>query len=378
MPSVETAASFDAAIDESCLYTEEEMIQEIQRIAGENPERTISRDFFRTHSEIPEREWARVFATFPQYKRSAGLLPTRTASREIAAYAKHKSVEDLRDYNQVKAGWKESFLKPSSKRNQTFLVGSDMHDEMCDPFYRRLFVEAAKTYKPSKIILNGDIFDAPEVSAYEKRPREFRPRERVLWVSNLLADLRGQVPDAEINLVEGNHEYRLIHHIVDKSPFLLEILDLNGHDIKSLLGLTNYEVNYFSRADLATFTEADIRKEIRKNYYMFKDHVLFHHFPEGRHFGMPGVSGHHHKYQVWSMFNATYGAYNWLQLGAGSRRHVDYTEAGKWQNGFALVHVDLNNKQNTVFEYIDCTNETCKMNGSEYRRTEKEKLFIPI
>jgi len=356
----------------------EELIEKLQTLQ-QNNDHPISRDFARKNGII-DAEWSSYFSTFNSFKLAAGLSPTKTALKEIRAFEKHESVETLKEYNKTKFGWKNIWKKDSLKRFQTFLVCSDVHDLHCDPFFRRLFVLAVKQYKPEKIILNGDIFDMPEVSKYTTRLADLKPKERVLWVSNFLYDLREASPDSEINFVEGNHEYRLIHHLLEKTPSMVELLDIHGFDIKTLLGLDNYEVNYYSSADIATFTEADIRNELKKNYYIFKDFVVFYHFPQGRTiFGMPGISGHHHKLQIWPEYNATYGSYNWMQIGAGATRHADYTDAaGKWQNGFALVHVDLNEKKNTTFEYIDCTGEVCVLNGNRYLRYENEKTFQPL
>jgi predicted phosphodiesterase len=352
-----------------------EIIELLLAFAENNP--TIKRDDFR--KIVPESEYLKHFADFDDLKVKAGLAPTRTAKKEFRAFKLHKSVESLKDYNKEKFGWKEIWKRPSNRRFQFILCGSDMHDLYCDPFYRRMFIEAAKKYQPQIIVLNGDILDMPEFSKYNKRVSDLKPRERLLWLSHFLSDLRNASPDSEINYVEGNHEYRLIHHILEKTPSMEELIDICGLNIRNLLQLDNFEVNYYSRADIGTFTESDIRNELKKNYYMFRDLVVFYHYPEGRtKFGMPGVSGHHHKYQVWPMRNITYGTYNWVQMGAGSIRHAEYLDhAEAWQNGFTMVCADTQNKQNLNINYIDCTNETCVFDSTLYHRTESEKLLMP-
>lgn len=357
------------------------MIYELQRVAEENPEKIISRDFFRkddTHL-IREVDYTAEFGTWSAFKIAAGLQPTRTIQKEIRAFARHSEVSELRDYNHDKNNLKDIHKRESDDRFQTFLVGSDQHDIECDPFYRRMFIEAARSYNPSKIIFNGDLYDMYEFSSYKKRPANLRIGERVLWVRNFMAELRNMCPDAEFNMVEGNHEYRFIRHIIENSPYLAEVLDINGYNIKKVLGLDEFEVNYYANADLGTFTDSDINNELRNNYYLFRDFVMFYHYPKGKEqFHMPGVSGHHHKYQVWPMHNITYGSFKWMQIGGGAKRKADYTDAAsKWQNGFGLVHVDLNDKKNTIFEYIDCTYNACRMNGKTYFRTETEKLVVP-
>jgi len=363
-------------------FSREFMISELQRVAEENPEKIISRDFFRkdiTHL-IKESDYISEFGTWPAFKVAAGIQSTRSALKQYKAFGQHSEVSDLRDYNHSKNNLKDIHKREYYSRFQTFLVGSDQHDIECDPFYRRMFIEAAKLNNPTKIIFNGDLYDWYEFSSYKKRPENLKIGERILWVRNFMTDLRNTCPDAEFNLVEGNHEYRFIRHIIENSPHLAEVLDINGYNIKKILGLDEFEVNYYANADLATFTNSDINNELRNNYYMFKDFLMFYHYPKGKNqFQMPGISGHHHKLQVWPMFNATYGTFKWMQIGGGAKRKAEYTDsAAAWQNGFALIHVDLDNKKNTVFEYIDCTYDMCRINGNTYFRNVNEKAVVPI
>jgi hypothetical protein len=124
-----------------------------------------------------------------------------------------------------------------------------------------VLVETIDRVQPERIVLDGDIFDLPEFSKYTQDPREFAPVERIKWVHQFLNDLREAAPDAQIDFVEGNHEYRLLRHLSEATPALMTVLaDLHGMTIPDLLGLTRYEVNFVARADLTAFTETDIKK----------------------------------------------------------------------------------------------------------------------
>jgi len=357
-------------------YSREQCIEEMQTIAaGQGGAPT--RDTFRDNSIISETDWTFWFGNYSEFKKQAGLDLTRHESRFVEKIARSASTYDVCKKNREKWGWKDSYPKPSLVRYQTFLVVSDIHDIQCDPFYRRMIVEAAKVYKPTKVIYNGDTFDCLEFSSYNKKFGDLKLRERHEWVSNLFLDLRNAAPDAEHNMIEGNHEYRLVSHLTSQSPMIIDLLDLHGWSVPDFFGLNEFEINYYSRSDLGTFTEADIQNELKRNYYQFSEHVLFHHFPQGKMFGMPGCSGHHHAFKVWNCFNATYGAYNWYQTGGGSRRYVDYDikMGQQWTNGFMLVHIDLQNKKNSVFEYVDCTKDFCMLAGVRYNRKSNERLF---
>jgi hypothetical protein len=354
----------------------EDIIEIYKEEKSNNPEVKITRDYF--IKIVPKGIIDKKFGSFNNLKLKVGDIPTRTAFKEMKSYEKHKSVEGLKEYNKEKFSWANKFnFKDDKYRLKYITVVSDMHDLKCDPFYYRMFLNNIKN-KPDMIVLNGDILDLPEFGKYSNKLSEFRIKDRISWLHKFLKDIRELCPDVLINYIEGNHEYRLIHHILEKSPMMEELIDFCGFNIRKLLGLDEFKVNYYSRADIGTFTEADINNELKKNHYIAYDNVVFYHYPEGRtRFGMPGVSGHHHKLQVWPMYNYTFGTYNWIQTGAGAIRNADFTDSSFcWQNGFAEVIVDVKNKKNLIMNNIDCTGEFCYMNGGIFQRNEHELKFM--
>lgn len=355
-------------------WTEEDCIAELRRIAEMDEDKVVTRNYFRVHSTISESTWNRYFGTFQEFKRQAGITLSRHAHALERSIAKHASKDVQRRMMIDKLGWEGTYAKPSGKRFQTALIGSDIHDIHCDPFYRHMFVDAARRAQPEKIVLDGDLFDLTEFAKFTQDPREYKPVKRIAWVHGFLSDLREAAPEAEITIVEGNHEFRLVRHLTEATPAMMTILsDLHGMTVPDLLGLSRFEVNYVARMDLAAFHEKDIRDEMRKNYVILWDSLLVHHFPDGRSMGYPGVNGHHHKHLVWSAYSPVFGPYEWHQLGAGHRREAHYCAAEKWSNGFVLAHVDTH-KRLTQFEYIDCTHEHALMGGRWYAR---EAVSVP-
>lgn len=354
-------------------WTADDCIAELQRVAAIDPERPITRNFFRVHSKISEATWNRYFGSFLEFRRQAGLILSRHAHRLERDIAKHASRDQMRSMMVDKTSWEGKYQRPSKSRFKTILNASDLHDKLCDPFYRRLLIEAARRAQPEKIVLGGDIFDLPGFSRYVQDPREYDPKGRIEWVQALLRDLREAAPNAEIDLIEGNHEFRLIRHMTESTPALVTVLaDLHGMTIPDLLGLTKYEVNYVARMDLATFTERDITKELRKNYLIVWDAVLFHHFPDAFNMGYPGANGHHHKHTVRPNFSPSFGSYEWHQTGAGHRKEANYCSAEKWSNGFLFAHVDTHTKR-TVFEYVD-VRDFAIIGGTFYTRLSSERF----
>ena len=357
-------------------WTAEDCIGELLRVAKLEPTKVISRNHFRVYSDISESTWNRYFGTFLEFKRQAKIILSRHAHRLERSIAKHASVDKLRDMNIEKRLWEGRYLRPTSARFQTALVGSDLHDLECDPFYLRLFIDTARRVQPEKIILDGDIFDLPEFSKYAQDPREFKVIDRIKWVHKLLAALRKACPNSEITLIEGNHEYRLLRHLGEQNQALLVVLnDLHGYTVPSLLGLKDFEVNYVAKADMTAFSERDIKEQIGKNYITCWDNaVLFGHYPNMREMGIPGANGHHHRHIVWNSYSPIYGSWEWHQLGCGHKREASYCAGEKWSNGFLLVHVDTVSKR-SQFEYLDVSHDHCFIGGKLYHREDYEPVM---
>lgn len=347
-----------------------ELIELLKNLQKENPDKAITRDFFRKTTTTFDSAWQKFFGSWLEFKAAAGLEDSKTVRKLSSSISKHASVDGLREYNEQKNKWDGKFLKPTGDRLQTIICGSDFHDKLCDPFHRAIFVDTVKRVKPNKIVLNGDVLDLYEFSRYTKDPRKVDIMSAIQWVYKFLEDLREAAPDAEIHWVEGNHENRLIKLLAESAPSLMPILsDIHGMSVGSLLGLDKYEVNYISKANLATFNETDVKKEIAKNYYIAYDSVLFHHFPYAKEWGMAGTNGHHHSHRCEVKFSAQKGPYEWHQTGGGHIRNADYATGEKWTNGFLLIHVDTQTKKNQ-FEYFDTTPDIVCVAGKYFIRED--------
>ncbi len=243
--------------------SKQDCIKELRRIAEIDVTKIITRNFFRNNSKYAESAWSKHFGTFEEFKRAANIIPSRFARGMETSVARHASVDAMREMNKQKMGFEGKYLKPSGKRYQTIMVASDIHDIECDPFWRFLFLDTLKRVKPQRIILNGDVFDLPEFGSYPVDPREWDVVGRIQWVHKFLEEIRNICPDAEIDFIEGNHEYRLLRHLGEASPAMKAVLsDLHGWTVPKLLGLDKYQLNYIAPADLATFTKADAKAEL--------------------------------------------------------------------------------------------------------------------
>jgi hypothetical protein len=353
--------------------TREDCVNLLRGIAEMYPWKIITRNFFRNNSGISESTWNRYYGTFEEFKRQAKLKLSRQAHNLERQIAKHASVDHYRALNDERAGYDGKYSKDHTGRFQTMLVGFDFHDIEVDPFALRVWHEAVKRAQPDKIVFGGDIFDLPEFGFYAVDPREWDAVGRIEFAhKKILGPTRVQAPDAEITMIEGNHENRLMRMMADGSKALRVILsDLHGMTVGSLLKLDDLEINYVAKADLAAWTKGSIKKELKRNFATFYDTILVHHFKEGMSKGMPGCHGHSHKHLCWAKESPAFGSYEWHQFGGMHIRDACYTDGEKWSVGFGLIHVDTKTKF-TNFEYIPVTDQAV-LGGVRYVRQANEE-----
>ena len=353
--------------------TKDECIADLRRIAVANPTMAISRNYYRVHGKYAESVWSQWAGTFEEFKRQAGLKLTRQQHKLERDIAKHASVDHYRKTSEDRRNYGETYLRPNTARFKTIVIASDLHDEEMDPFYRRVLIDTIKRVKPDTFVLGGDGLDLPEFGKYSVDPREWGPVRRIKVMHKFCEDIRNIAPDMQFDWLEGNHEYRMMRHLSDETPALKAVLsELHGMTVRQLLGLDKYGINYLAKADLAAYRERDIVKEVGRNYQIYHDCLLVHHFPDGRNFGLPGVNGHHHKHISWPHFSPVYGAYEWHQLGCGHKRDASYCAGEKWHMGFMIANLDSWTRQ-VNFDYVPVT-DFAVSGGVWYRREKAEEV----
>lgn len=351
-------------------WTATDCVAELQRVANIDTNRVVSRNWFRIHSEISEATWNRYFGTFHEFKRQAGIVLSRQQHHLEKQIARHASVDHYRTFRQERGSYEGKYLRPSGQRFKTALIMSDLHDMECDPFFLEVAIDVARRLQPTYVNFNGDIFDLPEFGRYNVDPRQWDVVGRMRFVhEKIFAPLRAAAPDAQFDFVEGNHEHRLLKHMADATPALMTVLaDLHGLSVSKLLGLDRFQINYIAKADLAAYTLSNIKEEVGRNFKVYDDMLLCHHFPDGRRMGMPGVNGHNHRYQVWSEYNHVFGSYNWIQAGCGHVRDATYCNGEAWNLGFTIAWLDTHRKL-VNFEYVPIT-DFAVAGGKFYSREE--------
>jgi len=363
--------------------TPEDCCAILSSMAEHDPDRFITRNYFRLWSGIKESTWNHHFGTFSEFKKQAGVTLARGPSRMERHLAKHASSDTYRAISEERRNYGEKYLKDRPGDFKTILAFTDVHDIDCDPFALRVLLDTAKTAAGviDTVVIGGDLFDLPEFSRWTQDPREWDVVGRIGFIhENILRPLREILGDkVQIDVLEGNHEARLLRHMADATPALKAVLsDLHGMTVSKLFGLDEFEVNYVAQCDLSALSwrKTDHNKELARNWKVYHDCVLSHHFTSyGKKKGMPGFSGHHHRHQVWTNDSPVFGPFEWHQFGAMHVRQASYTDGEAWNNGFSLIHVHKPSKS-VQFEYTTVGQEFAVSAGKFYTRGPKENLLV--
>lgn len=348
--------------------THQEAIDDLRALAEANPERAISRNWYRVHGKYSESAWGEHFGVFSEFKRQAGIVLTRQQHMHERNIAKHVSADHYREMNNVARSYGDKYDKPTNKRYKQAIFVSDMHDKHVDPFAKDVLVDTVKRVQPDVIILGGDLLDCPEFGRYNVDARQWDVVGRIKYLhEEILKPLRDAAPNAQIDYIVGNHEFRIIKHLADNTQALRVVLsDLHGMTLGSLLGLDEFQINLVCKSDLAAYNLSDQHKEIAKNYKVYWDSFVASHEPYGKSLGMAGISGHHHVTRIHSLYNETFGAYSWVESPGMHKLDAEYCHP-KWQLGFVVITCDTETKR-TVFDVATLSENFGIVGGVFYER----------
>lgn len=361
--------------------TAEECCELLRGMVHNEPKKFITRNYFRKYSGIKESTWTHFFGKFAEFKRQAGIVPSRGAHRLELDLSRHVSADVYRAVSEERKEYAGKYEKPRrAGRYKLMLVASDFHDRDCDPFALRVFLDTVKRLGGvlDAIVIGGDLFDLPEFGRHTQDPRDWDASGRIRFAhDNILAPLRTAAPRCQIDLIEGNHDARMVRYLADSTPAMRAVLsDLHGFTVAKLFGLDKFEINYIGKADLAaaSWSRRDHNKEIERNWKVYYDCFLVHHFPHGKKKQMPGCNGHHHQHRVWAFDSPLFGPYEWHQIGAMHVRDASYTDGERWTNGFLLVHIDTE-KRLVNPEYVTIS-DFAVVGGKYYGRRPSEEVLL--
>lgn len=262
------------------------------------------------------------------------------------------------------------------------LVASDFHAQFTDKFAMRVLLDTAARMQPDVIALNGDVLDLYDLSRYGKDPTAGRNVQgEINFVKEAIFEpLRAAAPNAQIDLIEGNHEWRLIKYLMEQAPGLagLECLEFG-----TLLDLDKYEINLVARK---AFRRTAVKSRVRfENFTIYGDGALLltHGSCTGQNpakselerWGHNGVSGHIHRPFLHTGGNGLTGTKTWYVTGCMARTSLSRmymeTPAG-WQNGFAFAQT---HKSFTQITPVTFQGNWANVAGKAYFKTEDKPVI---
>ena len=351
--------------------TKAQIIADIRRVQEANPTKFISRNFYRAYGKFSEATWNRHFGTFAEFRKQAGLELNRFQQSVERDIARHAHLDIYRQFQKDEVDpWIGKYNVPDNgTRFKKIMVCSDLHDKELDPFCWSVFLDTCTRVQPDLVVLAGDIFDQAEFSKFDQDPRNFSIKESFDFVKQkIFKPLREVCPDAQIDFVIGNHDWRILKYLANKTPNLKVLLsDVLGLTLADLFGLPEFKINLVSRLDLAAFSPSETRGEIKNNFKIYYDCLVIDHHGIGT-FGMSGCSGHTHRTNMASSANLVRGPIHWVTMGCMSKIDFDYQERlNKSHQSFCLWHVDTETKQCQPEHFI-FTDKMIVVAGKYYTR----------
>lgn len=213
---------------------------------------------------------------------------------------------------------------------------SDIHIPYHDLGALKIALRYLVEYKPTHIILNGDVADFFSLSFWEKDPRQRDfPGERKAIVQ-FLTSLKKMFPQTTIIWKDGNHTERYSRFMKLKAPELLGIDEL---ELEQLLSL-----------DKLGITRVKDKRPIMLGEHFYVVHG--HEFSFGisspvnpaRGFYMKAkvncIGGHLHRTSEHSEKTLSGKVISCWSTGSLCDMHPDYAPINGWNHGFATVEVE--------------------------------------
>lgn len=350
------------------------VIEDIHRVK-EHPDNNsfnspVSRNVYRRLGHYPQIIISDLFGgVWAEALREADLEESRTVRRaghKASTLRHHQRIAEYADREVLPLTGLYDYSKGKNNRGIIkVLVGADFHSWFVDPFALQVFLDmvelsVAPLGTAGEIVLNGDVWDFPQISRHRKMPGHFHlnlHQERVWGRDKIIGEIRKRAPEATIHFVMGNHEYRLVTYLADKAAELAGLPEL---EFETFLGLHENRINLVCRSNFLAPTAKARKMDIRENWFKMHDAVLFHHGTscaknasavEMANFNCPIVTCHTHRPQLYYANSVGTGPISCMTLPmmAGFAVGKDYVMSNNnWTMGFGEVTIDLKSKQSIL------------------------------
>lgn len=343
----------DAALAET-LRTE--IVSDLRRVF-EHPDNPFagfaaSRKRYRQLGHFPEVMVEDFFGNHEEFLRAAGLGDKRNTSRCRNRAARLHTHQQVADYAQHELSrYAHLYRKEHDRDHLEVIVGSDFHSAFVDPFALDVFIEVIEIVQPDIVVLNGDVFDFPQISRHRKLPGHFHLNlqdEIDFGREKIMRRVREAAPDAEILFVIGNHEYRLVNYLADTAP---EMASLRTLKFGELFGLDELEIGLVCRQSFLAPNAAAKKRDLLENWHVIGDSLVVTHGvscakfaadEQLKRYQKSGTSGHTHRPQVITANSLGTGALSWTSTPMMASFAVgrDYvSEPSAWNMGFGVFSI---------------------------------------
>jgi predicted phosphodiesterase len=350
--------------------TKDDCVNDLRRVQLDNPNRFITRNFYRENGKYSEKSWSRFFGTMEEYRSEAGLQLSRSQRNLEKHIAKHASLDEARKFYRLEIEpWVEKYPKANAKPGmKKMVVASDFHDIEVDLFVLSVFIDTCRVEQPDVIVLNGDVLDLYEFSHFDRDPRKINMKLRMDFVREFIfKPLREACPNAQIDFIIGNHELRILKHMASRTENMAALMDFMGVDLATMFGLPKFEINLVSKGNTAAFQAKEIKDEMAKNFKLYWNCLVCNHTGYES-FGVTTISGHTHRAELKSEVHLIKGPINMLTTGCMCKLDSDYTSSKtNWQNSFAIAYVDSINEK-VQLNHVMFTEPFINVNGRFYYR----------
>lgn len=211
--------------------------------------------------------------------------------------------------------------RQSKGRPRVGFLASDFHAPFHDKQLMAAFLAWCEDVQPDFGVFVGDVIDLPEPSRHRRNQAwHATPQECIdAGHGEILAPVREVLPDAELDLAIGNHDYRLRNWLLEKFPELAGLTP-GGQDVPAL-----------SLRNLLSLDELHIRADEPEGEYSDSEIVLCRNLAV-THGSKTG------KYNAVDEELATYG--HSIAFGHTHRKRSVYST--RWDMDGAAVHVGVN------------------------------------
>ncbi len=357
---------------------------------------SASRDRYRQHGSYSEQLVRYLIGTWPEFRRRAGIeerLAVRSIDRNISRTLR---AQDVMHYAEEHVRpWDGAYERlDMSNEMVTLMVGADWHSRFIDPFALRVWGEVRDLVEPDGIRYNGDVVDFPKISKHRQLPGHFPltlKEEADSFTEPVMRADREALPDADLRIIMGNHDARLVYCLADAPGALHEMGDYVNYDV--LFKLDELEVGLVAKSSFLNPTERMRKNDVAKNWEVLYDAnsnpfwTTVHGFLTGTGSAMKhldrfmtyGTNGHMHNPETCAGGTLATGPVRWFQTGCmayphgvGEGYYPGPIESSGWASTFIIARLFPQHRHVSV-EEVHVGHSMAYYGGYTWQITEEER-----